>query len=203
VFHFTGQWPDVPAHSATASVVPLPLLEELVWDCYYDTVARREFLGAQPTVLHAPFALISQCWSGAADAPAGFLARVCDLRITTLSDVDPLDPTDVARVLRAAPRLKKFHTDHCVHSDASWLAPTAPTHPAFEGLVHPRLQKFGVARDEDDEGNTSTEATPPHPELVAHLRRRHFPRLREVVVGDDACSVTPPPWFPLETGTTL
>jgi hypothetical protein len=144
------------------------------------------------------FILKSTHWLGASSS---FLSRVRDLHIVAPFEVDPLDPSDVTRVLRAAPLLKKFFTSHCVHGDASWLAPTAPTHPAFEGLVHPRLREFGIARDEDDEG-TSTEATPPDTDLVAHLRRRHFPRLRELVVGDDACFVTPPPCFPLETGTS-
>jgi hypothetical protein len=64
------------------------------------------------------------------DEAAKFLTRVYDLRISTTPDADPLDPTDVARMLRAAPQLKKFHTADSVHGDESWL--TAPTHPAFE-----------------------------------------------------------------------
>jgi hypothetical protein len=143
VFHFEGKWPDaLPA----STVAPLPLLEELVWDVSgeSETIAPREFLGAQPTVLHAPYTLISQCWLGTVDEAAKFLTRVNDLRITTTPGVNPLDPANVARVLRAAPQLKKFHTADSVHGDESWLAPTAPTHPAFEGLVHPRLREFGI-----------------------------------------------------------
>jgi hypothetical protein len=180
VFHFEGRWPDVQEQPAASAVAPLPLLQELVWDVSSD-IAAREFFGAQPTVLHAPYAMISQCWLGAVDAPASFLARVCDLRITIAFDVAPLDPTDVMQVLRAAPQLRKFHTNHSVHGDASWLAPTEPTHPALEGLVHPRLREFGIARAEAD----GAEAIPA--EWAAHLQRRHFPRLRElVVVGDEA-----------------
>jgi hypothetical protein len=189
VFHFTGSWPDAQ-EQPVSTVAPLPLLEELVWDLstQYESIAPREFLGAQPTVLHAPYALISQSWLGGGDAATVFLRRVCDLRITAPLEVDPLDPADVARVLRSAPQLKKFDTDRCVRGAASWLAPTAPTHPAFEGLVHPRLREFSITLDEAEDG-TSPVATPPDAEW---LRRRHFPRLRELLVGDETYFVTPP-----------
>jgi hypothetical protein len=175
VFQFYGRWPDVQEQPATTDVAPLPLLEELTWELSNPptTIAPREFLGAQPTFVLASYALISQCWLGPVDAPVSFLA--CDLHIPTAFDVDPLDPTDVARVLRAAPQLKKFHLAHYVDGDASWLAPTAPTHPAFEGLVHPRLREFGLAVAEADDG--TSEAAPPDADWVAHLQRHHFPRV--------------------------
>jgi hypothetical protein len=187
VFHFSGRWPDVQEEPADSTTAPLPLLQELVWDVSGYT-APREFLGAQPTVLDVPYTFISQCWLGALDSPADFAARVCDLRIKPAPDLDPLDPADAARVLRAAPQLKKFFAARCVQGDASWLAPTAPTHPAFEGLVHPRLRMFGIrtARAE------TSEPTLLDSEWTAHLRRRHFPRLRELVVGDKTYFVTSP-----------
>jgi hypothetical protein len=188
-FHYYGTWPDMPEEQlASTTVAPLPLLQKLVWDVTDDeNAAPREFLGAQPTVLHAPYALISQCWRGGAEeASTSFLTRVYDLRIILEVSVDPLELSDVVRVLRAAPQLKKFYTDHWVRGDASWLAPTAPTHPAFEGLVHPRLREFGISCYEED-------GPPPDAaEWAAHLRRRHFPRLRELGVGDNAYFVTPP-----------
>jgi hypothetical protein len=187
VFHFTGRWPDVP-EQPVSTVPPLPLLQELVW-LASSSIAPRGFLGAQPKVLDVPYTLISQCWlESGVDAPASFLTRVYHLRILS-SDVDPLDPADVARVLRAAPQLNKFHAAHRVRGAASWLAPTAPTHPAFEGLVHPRLRKFGVVSADGVRADTTP--TPPDVEWVTHLRRRHFPRLRELAVGKDVCFVTP------------
>jgi hypothetical protein len=123
---------------------------------------------------------------------------VCDLQITTGFNADPLDPSDVARILRAAPQLKKFYTAHYVHGGASWLAPTAPTHPAFEGLVHPRLREFGLAVAEGEDG--TSESAPPG--ALAHLRRHHFPRLRELFAGFEAYFVTPPPCASLEVGGT-
>jgi hypothetical protein len=194
-FQFNGSWPEALAEQPTAStnIAPLPLLQEFTWYFPDDTIAPREFLGAQPTVLHAPFALISQCWLDGArvDVSAGFLARVRDLRITTASDADPLDPSHVARILRAAPQLRKFYNGRFVQSDAPWLAPTAPTHPAFEGLVHPWLRQFGIAHIRPAARRDTSESTSPDDEWASHLRRRHFPRLRELVVGNSTYFVTP------------
>jgi hypothetical protein len=180
VFQFEGDWWGV--QPSRVAVAPLPLLEELVWIItdQPENIVPCEFFGAQPTLLHASYASISRCWL-AVDEATSFLARVSDLRIAAPADADPLDPADVARVLRAAPQLKKFRTAHSVRGDASWLAPTAPTHPAFEGLVHPRLREF-CAEAEDE---TSQDA-----EWIEHLRQRHFPRLRELDVGAGACWVT-------------
>jgi hypothetical protein len=185
VFDFQGRWPEAQELPAS-TVAPLPLLQELVWNASRG-VAPREFLGAQPTVLHVPHKLISQCGLGAVDEATSFLARVSDLRISAPVVVDALDPADVARVLRAGLQLKKFHTAHSVHPAASWLAPTAPPHPAFEGLVHPRLREFGIRTSHAE----ITQGTSPGAEWAAHLRRRHFPRLRELSIGDKACFITP------------
>jgi hypothetical protein len=185
VLYFSGRWPDVQEERG-ATFAPLRLLQELVWDVS-DYIAPREFLGAQPTVLDVPYTLVWQCWLGAVDAPsASFLARVCDLRIKPAPDLDPLDPADVARMLCAAPQLKKFFAARYVQGDASWLAPTAPTHPAFDGLVHPTLREFGIRTARVG----TPAATPPDTEWTVHLRRRHFPRLRELVVGDEKYFVT-------------
>jgi hypothetical protein len=201
VFHFYGGWPEAQEQPATSTVPPLPLLEELIFELTNPqaTIAPREFLGAQPTVLRASYALISKFWLGAVGPSANFLflARVCELHITTAFRGDPLDQSDVARVLRAAPQLKKFHTTHWVQGDASWLAPTAPTHPAFEGLIHPRLRVFGIVCAIVGAERPS-ESTKPDAEWVAQLRRRHFPRLRELLVGAEACFVTPAPCISLE-----
>jgi hypothetical protein len=78
VFDFRGRWPEAQEQPASI-VAPLPLLEELVWNASWG-IAPREFLGAQPTVLHAPLTLVSQRWLSAVEA-ASFLARVCDLFI--------------------------------------------------------------------------------------------------------------------------
>jgi hypothetical protein len=202
VFRFTGKWPDLQEQQPVSSTVaPLPLLQELVWADAWN-IAPRGFLGAQPTSAHVSRALISQCWlGGAVDAAANFLTRMCDLHINATLAADRLDLADVARILRAAPQLKKFHTADFVHGGASWLAPTLPTHPAFEGLVHPRLRELGIRTPCVATSGTS-EANPPDAEWVAHLRRRHFPRLRELVAGKDACFVTPAPYSSSETGTT-
>jgi hypothetical protein len=191
VFRFSGKWPAAQEQPASI-VAPLPLLQELVWDLSDGTTAPREFLGAQPTVLHAPYyALISQCWlGGVEEAAPSFLARVRDMRVTTAFDAHPLDPAHAARVLRGAPQLKKFYTDRCMQDYASWLAPTAPTHPAFEGLVHPRLREFGV-RTAHAAAQRTSNGSSPDDGWAAHLRHCHFPRLRVLAVNKAAYFVTP------------
>jgi hypothetical protein len=52
------------------------------------------------------------------------------------------------------------------------------------------LREFGTALDGD--GDNGPAATPPDAEWITQLRGRHFPRLRELVVGDSACFVTSP-----------
>jgi hypothetical protein len=101
----------------------------------------------------------------------------------------------VARVLRAAPQLKKFLSMHNAPHAASWLAPTAPTHPAFEGLTHARLREFGIRTPR---AGASQEASA-DAEWTAHLRRRHFPRLRELSLGHAVCFVTPLDFAPGNT----
>jgi hypothetical protein len=62
VLHFEGTWPDAQEQDVS-TVAPLPLLEELVWEVCGQNTAPREFVGAQPTVLYAPYALISSAGS--------------------------------------------------------------------------------------------------------------------------------------------
>jgi hypothetical protein len=155
----------------------------------YSDIVPWEFFGAQPTVLHARYAFISTCrLVTTADAPARFLARVCDLRIIKqMFDAHSLGPTDVALVSGGAaaekvPHLSVFavalvdrpqfilrsrarvrparHERDLLQGDASWLAPTAPPHPALEGLVHPRLRVFGDRTPRAAAPRTS-ESTPP------------------------------------------
>jgi hypothetical protein len=124
------------------------------------------------------------------DETANYLARVSDLHITTAYNVRglELEPSDVARVLRTAPQLKTFHIARFVHGDApSWLAPAALTHPALEGLVHPRLREFAVSRGG---AQGAPQSTPLSVEWVAHLRQRYFPRLRALVIWHNAYYTT-------------
>jgi hypothetical protein len=181
VFHFRGRWPGGSDERQIDHLpaLPLPLLEELVWDpCSSFPIAPRQFLQAQPTVLHAHFRLISKCLSSVRGTVGGPLARVRDLNVldTSLGDVDAFG---VARVLRAAPQLRRFHTFDSLSGNASWLA------TAFASVVHPWLRELRVAF-------ASTAATARLDSNYAlRLRRLHFPRLRELAVDWREFFVTP------------
>jgi hypothetical protein len=196
VFHFKGAWPRTTNTSELASTVaplPLPLLEELIWqDRSPQSTVHRGFLGARPLLLHAPYELIAEGLpeqGGAVDEgpTSAFSARVRELRL--LAGTAPVDLSDLARVLRAALRLRKFHVCHClrrvVGGDFLWLtAPAAPLDPAFADLVHHQLRDFGVA-------TFSVEAPSQNDACASRLRRACFPRLRVVTLNGIPSFATP------------
>jgi hypothetical protein len=193
VFHFQGGWPAAVSESA---IVPLPLLEELVWDEQFPKpTVLCGFLGARPTVLHVPCELINECLTSSGGVPgdprSGLLTRACDLRVRdrqsfeTFQAGSVFDLFDIARVFRAAPRLRAFAVDPNLHGDMSWLtASIAPPHPAFVGLVHPRLQHLSV--NMFDSAVSSCEDG-----CALRLRQTCFPRLRELEVNRKMFFVEP------------
>jgi hypothetical protein len=68
VFRFRGLWPEDECDAAAAPP-RLPLLQELVWSPSCHRVAPHAFLGAQPTVLHAPYQLIARFCNADGSAP--------------------------------------------------------------------------------------------------------------------------------------
>jgi hypothetical protein len=193
VFHFQGGWPAAAAESATA---PLPLLEELVWDEQFPKpTVLCGFLGARPVVLHVPCELINECLTSSGVAPgdprSGLLARACELRVrdrqsfVTFQPGSVFDIANIARVLRAAPRLRAFAVDPNLHGDTSWLtASAAPPHPAFVGLVHPRLRLLSISMF--DSAVSSCEDG-----CALRLRQTCFPRLRELEINRKMFFVEP------------
>jgi hypothetical protein len=185
VFRFVGLW--WPTKAATAPVAPLPQLEELVWREYSRSPPITQltgFLGARPTVLHVPFELIAESLPNRGGEPAsGFLSRVCELYVTTYIAVSI---SEVARMLRAAPRLRTFSLrSQGLAGDTSFLtAPACPRHPEFvDYLVHSRLRHLEVT--------TSSKTFSCDDGCALRLRRTCFPRLREMKVNDVTFSVTP------------
>jgi hypothetical protein len=186
VFHFSGMW---PSEDATAAIAPLPQLEELMWyDGSTNPTAIRQltgFLGARPIVAHAPYELVAECLpgrSGAADELVrGFLARVCELRLDAFSRVSV---SDVAQVLRAAPRLRTFSCTRDLRGDTSFLTALGrPLHPAFVGLVHSRLRRLTLS--------THVSLPPRDDGCASRLRQTCFPRLRMMRVNRETYFVTP------------
>jgi hypothetical protein len=192
VFHFTGKWPVLAAaeeESVTGEGIerrPLPFLEDLVWEelgSPQPTVLR-EFLGARPVVLRAPYELVAECLLGRGDGePAGgMLARVCELRIRD-GVHPPVDLSDLAQLFLAVPQLRAFSTNQRFRGGTSWLiTSTAPLHPAFVGLVHRRLRYVGLPTDP---------LVRPSSDCASRLQRACFPRLREMEVGRETFLAIP------------
>jgi hypothetical protein len=184
VFHFMGWWPE---KAITSPVAPLPVLEELVWINHNTDVwipLPTAFLGARPIVLRAPYELIAKSLPGRSGAPgepaSGFLARVCDLRLVADTSVSVYD---VAELLRAAPRLRTFGCSFDLCGDMRWLTePMRPFHPAFVGLIHPRLRYFHVHTRVSATGDDA---------CVSRLRGTCFPQLRGLKLIEATFFVTP------------
>jgi hypothetical protein len=180
VFHFWGSWPAERAVAvAPTAPLPLPLLQELLWHEHsLQPTVLRGFLGARPIVLHVPYALIAECLPR--ERASSLLARVCELHVC--DSAAPLDVSDVAGVLRAAPQLRHFQIDKLSGIDWPWLAATAGA-PKLAGLVHPRLRCF-CARDAWPFPSSSDGR------WVWQLRRSCFPRLRAMEINRVTFSVT-------------
>jgi hypothetical protein len=96
------------------------------------------------------------------------LARVRDLCLAVGGGAP--DPSDVARLLRATPELRKF-TGKRLHGGLNeWL-----NDPAFAELIHPRLRSIDVG--------LASNAEPVPIDCAGRLRRVHFPRLQQLIVN--------------------
>jgi hypothetical protein len=143
----SGTWPQAAA--TTAPPRDLPLLRELVLECpIVDPLVARKFVGAQPELLHAPYAsVIAVCLSAAitttttanaengSSTTVGLLSNVRNLAL--LGSIE--GPFDAARVLRAAPQLRTFTA---VRIEGDFLLAASPE--GFAGLVHPWLRSIDV-----------------------------------------------------------
>jgi hypothetical protein len=181
--HYHGLWPAEDDQARVAIVPqPLPLLQELIFWCPTDLPVARGFIGAQPAMLqllHSPVAdmLLSASSTVIAEATYRPLARVRDLCLAPgiADDVVSPNPSDVARLLRAAPQLRKFNAGS-IHGGLDWL-----NDPAFAGLVHPWLRSVRV--------DLSRNAEPVPVDCGVQLRRLHFPRLQQLIVDSVRHSV--------------
>jgi hypothetical protein len=187
-FHFEGWWPeDKDVRDAPPqSLVPLPCLQDFHW-LHHDTggmdlsprALPRGFMGAHPVSLEGFSPAIAE-WLTTAEATRsvsaanGPLARVRDLSI----GVGTLEAPDLARVLRAAPELRRLTIIifYSVEDAPLWLTAGVPiADPAFVGLVHTRLRHLVVSCDQDEEFDDGAAAVV--------LQQRHFPKLRRVTLN--------------------
>jgi hypothetical protein len=172
VFDYHGSWP-VEDDQAPVAILPqpLPLLQELVFWCPTDFPVARGFMGARPVKLVMPYAAVDGMLRAVplmtSEATYRPLARVRHLWLArdNAGGAYP-DTSDVARLLRAAPQLRKFMG--CLPGGFDWL-----DDPAFRGLVHPWLRSVCV----------SSGAEPAPFDCGVQLRRLHFPRLQQLIVN--------------------
>jgi hypothetical protein len=183
VFHFSGVWPLNREGARGITAQPLPLLQELVWNCATSHLAEaRGFSGAQPVKIHTTDAMIADWFATARSvrstvvdrtaAGGGPLARVRDVRISGLR---PFDSSGVARMLGAAPHLRALAIVGELQGSPVWYTVAGPD-PCAVTLTHARVRSL-VFQSVVDETRLPTADT------ATRLRKRHFPRLRELTVN--------------------
>jgi hypothetical protein len=195
-FRLEGAWPETSDETevVSSSVLPLPLLEDLMWFRFEVMSLPTPLVGARPSTLDS-FDVDLVQWSEAADNSGpdsppvtSPLARVRALTIRL--DGELPEAASMARLLRAAPQLRYLTFHAYQHEHVRWIVNEFASGPEFAGLVHPRLRRVFITRDE------SLLVVPePVPSLYGvKLRRRHFPRLRRPTMDDKECSVWAARW---------
>jgi hypothetical protein len=184
-FYLEGRWPleEEDEGGRMRSFAPLPRLQDFRWLCYDRSLfwnprpLPRGFMGARPVslrgCLHAIIewlATVKATRRGSAGTD-GALAQVRDLWIAA----GELAAPDLARLLRAAPQLRRLAVEVRPVDGSFWLIAREPiTDPAFAGLVHARLRHLIVTTLDPD-----TVAA----DCAFLLRERHFPRLRRFTLN--------------------
>jgi hypothetical protein len=144
-------------------------------------------MGARPLELSTCYAVIAD-WLSVANKTTGDREAPCAplLQVRDVVVAGSLGPSEIARVLRAVPQLRRF-VAHSVEVEADgdpfWFSDTTGrTRSALSGLTHPRLRNIEVGRfvDADDEEEEEACCLPPV-DCALRLRRDHFPRLQCLV----------------------
>jgi hypothetical protein len=92
-------------------------------------------------------------------------------------------PTNVARLLRAAPQLETLTVFFFALGWVDVNCSSWPVHPAFDGLVHCKLKRIRIFGWDL--------VTPLKSDVLSRLRQRHFPRLKELSIDGREYFVTP------------
>jgi hypothetical protein len=186
-FGFDGAWPQTTDTMTIANVPPLPLLEDLSWRGQPEDHFPRRLMGARPSTLNISDVDLVE-WLKAVDrvrpyspAVTSPLARVRALTLR-LGGALP-QPPFVVRFLRAAPHLRQltFVMYHAVREDVHWVlsGAFATLSRSFTLPLHCQLRHLAVTRD------LFPVDVPVPAGCGVRLRRRHFPGLRRLTVGDN------------------
>jgi hypothetical protein len=172
------------------------MLQDLTWHADDAPVeVTRRFLGARPLELSTSRDVIADWLAVAEKNAAGREAPCAPLsRLRSLDIRGAISPSDVARVLRAAPQLRRFvaHSiEVAADGDPFWFSDTnGCTQSALSGLRHPRLRGLEVGRYADSGTNESDEEDAlqlPPVDCALTLRQGHFPRLHCLIFQDKYC----------------
>jgi hypothetical protein len=194
-FGLKGSWPETSDQTATADVLQLPLLEDLTWRGWEANHLPRRFMGARPSQLDVSYEDVAVWlnvvpWTDPDSPPAvtSPFARVRQLTIR-LGVRTPERPL-MALVLRAAPQLRHFTFDVFRTLWRNALDLFSGPHFALRRscplLVHLQLRHVAI-KSED-----SPLDVPVPGGCGVRLRRRHFPRLRRLTVGQEEYPVWTP-----------
>jgi hypothetical protein len=198
-FAFSGCWPEEVEADSESSLplssslsCPLPLLQELTWNCL-DIVDG--FSDARPAKICVSYPMITHWLSAPTHDDESFAASFIEMlpdadqgsahnspvvvqcgplacvRDLTVKGKVPA-PSDVALMLRAAPSLRKLQVEG-VEAHSFWHSD-----PSFAGLRHPLLRSilFPIRK--------GRKAGFHSPTFVATLQQHHFPRLQEIALLD-------------------
>jgi hypothetical protein len=197
-FHLEGPWPNTSDGAELAVVLPLPFLEDLKW-CFEGANLPRQLMGARPSTLHLCDATLDDWLQQAADG-AGLAdalsphscVRALTLRLDETEASGALGAASTARLLRAAPQLRKLTFDvcECARVEALWVLSDAVTaDTVFAGLFHPRVRHVAITSEKISiTGVYPTRyrvEVPVSDGCGVRLRQRHFPRLRRLTANEE------------------
>jgi hypothetical protein len=147
-------------------------------------------MGAQPVSLHGALPVIAE-WLTTVEATHCGSAMVRNRPLAQVRNlmlgVRKLEAPDLARLLRAAPQLRRLTVDICfrIKEASLWLTAGAPiTHPAFAGLVHARLRHLVVGCDHARPDGGAAD------DCAVLLQQHHFPRLRRLTLNEEEYPVS-------------
>jgi hypothetical protein len=119
--------------------------------------------------------------------------------LTVRLEETPVEAASIARLLRAAPRLRNITFDVlCEYPSALWFLSDAFTaEPVFAGRCHPQVRHVavnfvGIALIGENIAREPAPAPVPMSKCGVRLRQSHFPHLRRFTANNEDYAV----WIP-------